>query len=476
MVVEVFDVTSRTRLDWLVFDEIWTNLKNHVDQEYGQIDGYLSRAVETAMREAIDEHRYARVEEKVQRLVETFDAKKTEDENSSFSPSEYSGKTRATVYVDKSLLARYKEFVDNSQYCYGVKLSHTLYYYLQGGRPASVAGQLDRVIEEIKREQDDSMSTTDEIVDRLGERFSRGEFLEAADAAGVGTKKYALEQYLPKILDRMDVYPHPGKPELFIPRESATIPETPDPGTLPYQTMDDGDKRLALKAGALRAAGESSSGYAKFTVADAVDVLDGRPRHSTVRPLLREIAAESTENGFVFDDDVPGLRVDRTEACAADYDNEAALEIVGWLADTTTPEETSEDSATSASKQPADDWVADAVDALEDLPEKALTNDSVIDNKIARAKHPDRFGDDVTADDIPDPGDLVADGDRERVLERLGIDTDSDSDTDSSVATEPEQPADRRDEARQQMDALLSAQPVADGGTPVDDRHLSDRD
>ncbi|MDS0284715.1 hypothetical protein [Haloarcula onubensis] len=425
-------MSSRTRLDWLVFDRIWTNLQNYVEYEYGQIDGYLSRAVETAMREAIDEHRYSPVEEKVRTLVDAVDAKKTGEDSSSFDPTEYCGKTRATVYVDKSLLARFKEYADNSQYSYGVKLSQTLLYHLEGGRPGSLAGQLDRAIEEIEREQDDSMTTAEKIADRLDEEFRLNDFLEAAEASGVGTDKYALEQYLPKVLDELDVYPHPVKTELFVPADSATIPETPDPGTLPYQAMDDADKRLALKAAALRKVGETSWGtMAKFSANDAVDALGGRPRHSTVRPLLEDIALDS--DGFVYDDDIPGLRVDRADAVRADYDNEAALAIVGWL---------DEDPSDAEPADDTDEWITEAADAtaesfdeggedLAQLPDHVV--DNVVTNRIAYA----RYSDEV--DEVEGPSDdvleRITDRERELVKDELGCSEDTSRSFDAELSS-----------------------------------------
>lgn len=127
------------------------------------------------------------------------------------------------------------------------------------------------------------------------------------------------------------MYPHPGNPERFIPRESSTIPSTPDPGLLPYHALDDTEKRLALKAAALRKVRDHSRTSVKFTVSDGIDALNGRPRHSTVRPLLQDIADEVDRNGFDYDADLPGLKVHAKQALASKSVNEDALIISGWL-------------------------------------------------------------------------------------------------------------------------------------------------
>jgi len=417
-------MTDRSRLDWFVYSQVWEQFVEYGQSEYGEDaegNGYLVRLIETAMREVLRNNRHAELEDKVHELVDLVGAKKTDldedaiDDEFEFSHQNYSEKTRVAKHVDTALLERWKAHADEFGETYGEHLSRTLAYFLWGGQPRTLTERVDRAIEEIERDQDDSMTTAEKIADRLDEEFRLNDFLEAAEASGVGTDKYALEQYLPKVLDELDVYPHPVKTELFVPADSATIPETPDPGTLPYQAMDDADKRLALKAAALRKVGETSTGMAKFSANDAVDALGGRPRHSTVRPLLEDIALDS--DGFVYDDDIPGLRVDRADAVRADYDNEAALTIVGWL---------DEEPSDAEPSDGTDEWITEAADAtaesfdengddIDKLPDHVV--DNVVTNKIARVRYSDEVPDEGPPDEVLE---RITDRERELVKDELG--------------------------------------------------------
>ena len=432
---------ERARLDWQLDSEVWSGVVEYGESEYGknaEKNGYLVRIIEQAMREVLEDNRLSELEEKVYALIDEVGAKKEDlddgelDDEHTYDTGAITSTTRVVKQVDAALLRRWKRFADQFSEPYGVLLSKHLSYFLWGGQPRTLTRQVDRALEEIERDQDDSMTTAEKIADRLDDKFRLQEFLEAAEAAGVSTKKYALEQYLPKVLDELDVYPHPVKTELFVPADSATIPETPDPATLPYQAMDDDDKRLALKAAALRKVGETSTGMAKFSANDAVDALGGRPRHSTVRPLLKDLALDS--DGFIYDDDVPGLRVDRADAVRADYDNEAALAIVGWL-----DEEPSDAEATA---EDTDEWITEAADAtaesfdedgedLNQLPEHVV--DSVVTNRIAYARYPD------DVDNVEGPSDAVleriTDRERELVKDELGCLEDTNRSFDAELSS-----------------------------------------
>jgi hypothetical protein len=435
---EVVWVSSRTRLDWLVFTPIWRRTREQVRSEHGEIDGYLSRTVETAMREAVGTHRHAAVEEKLQELVDVLGVKKT-GVTKTFSPSEYSDKTRAAVYVDKSLLARWKEHVDqSSQYGYGVALSKHLWYYLQGGVPEKLSGQVDRVLEEIERDQDTSLSTPERIADRLGESFTREEFLEAANAEGVTTGRYALREHLPAVLEQTGTYPHPNNSDRFIPKGSDTIPATPDPSTLPYQAMDDSDKQLVIKAAAVRRLNDcQGQGGVKFDAGDAVDALDGRPRRSTVRPLMERIADADPDNGFRYDSNAGELRFSRDDVVDASEVNHDALTLAldESVAKTDSGDSGPADQSTDADGEnietASDDVIAAAADrfaegTLEDLPEVVLRT------AIAKEKHPDRV--DPETDTIDEElKNRVTDGEIERVREHGTDDTTTPADVDDEL-------------------------------------------
>jgi len=377
----VWLVTGREQVDWLVFERVWSSVQDHVQEEFGETEGYLSRTVETAMRESIGEHRYEPVEQRVRDLVGNVGAEKTETTDvSTFTPTEYNEKTRIGVYVDEALLLKWKKHVDQHlQYSYGVALSQHLEYYLQGGRPASLANQLDRVINEIKQEDNESQTTAEEIIDQLDERFSLEEFHAAATNADVTTTKYAVSEYLPRVINEMDVQPLPTDNSRFFPISSNLVPEPPNPALLPYHAMTDDDKRLTLKIAAIKAAVDTDSEITTFGASDGVAALDGRPQHSTVRSLMRDLDHERIPNGISYDVETQELKIKYQKVEKSREDHEDALSIIARLRKADDSEREQDSTMTH--------WIGRAADLLDDLP--CDVGDPVINNKIARAKHSD---------------------------------------------------------------------------------------
>ena len=403
-------MTGRVQVDWLVFTRVWDGIREYVQAEFGETEGYLSRTVETAMRESIGEHRYEPVERKVRNLVAHVGAEKTGTSDvSTFAPTAYNEKTRIGVYVDKALLRKWKRHVDeHSQYSYGVALSQHLAYYLEGGRPASLVNQLDRVIDEIEADDEEPRSTAAAIINRLDERFSLEDFHAAARKAGVNTTEYALKQHLPRVIDEMEVAPLPSDNEMFVPKSSMLIPDVPNPALLPYHAMADDDKRLVIKIAAIKAAVDDGSETTTFSVSEGVTALGGRPQQSTVRALMRDLDPERIANGISYDDDRQSLIVKQWQVKEMRDDHNDALSIITRLRKADGLED-GQDSAVT-------DWVERAAELLADFPSDV--NDPVINNKIVRAKFPGEV------DDIEGPSpelrNRVTLADQMRVKEELG--------------------------------------------------------
>lgn len=460
----VVPMTSKTEVDLQVFTSVWDRTHEAANSEDAEIGDSVSSITERAMREAISRHRWAGVEEEALGLLEDLAAKKTGfdvglDEDDGWSPAEYSGKSRARPYVDEEVAREWRSLAEHSQYLLGEVLSKHLDYYLQGGRPETVAGQLERARAEIAREDSDK-SKAERIADRLGDSstraFTRAEFLEAAEAEGITTTKYALQEYLPGVLDLTDVHPAPANPDRFVPQDHSAIGEVPDPRNLPYHAMSEADQRLAIKTEALRMAKRGDFNKARFSASEGVDVLGGRPNHETVRARMREIAHESPDNGYRYDSDAGELCVLANDAQAANGDNEQALRILGLDADTDpAPAETDDDGDDGETDaDTVTDWVDRAADLLADLPPDVP--DPVIDNKIARARDPECVDE---GGQVPvEVAESVTDADRQCVKEYLGWADTTNSD-------------EIRQEATDELDCITATPETkavrTDGGQPL---------
>jgi len=441
-------MTERAIFDWHLFTPVWEEFVEYAEDRYGETaeeDGYLARLLERAMREPLQNNRHAELENKIHELVEAAGVKKTdlneEPDTFEFDPDHYYDKTRVVKQVDATVLRKWKRHADEfSGETYGEHLSRHLKLFLWGGQPRKLTERVDRVLEEIERDQDTSLSTPERIADRLDESFSREEFLEAASAEGVTTERYALREHLPAVLDETRTYPHPNNSDQFIPEDSDTIPEMPDPSTLPYQAMDDAEKQLVIKAAAVRRLNDcQGQGGVKFDINDAVTALDGRPKHATARALLQAIADDHPENGFRFDSNAGELRYSREAVLDSTEVNHDALTIA--LGEPTAktdaegggsaPESTRADEGTV--ERPSDAIIAAAADRfaaddLEDLPSVVLRT------ALAKEKHPDQV-DDETGTISEELKERVTPAEIERVREHGPDDAGEELDIDDELET-----------------------------------------
>jgi hypothetical protein len=308
----VVEVTDRDQLGWHVPESVYST-----HRDYAADEGYKShaRAVEDAMREFIDADDLAGVEHRVDDILDALPsndgAKKT---GRSLDGHTTSGETRkVNCRVDADLKAEFARHVrEEFDTRPGVALGYALQEHHDTGsrnRRQRIHDKLDAIQTTVEGMEATGRDKVDAIADQLGESFRLREFLDAAETVGVTTEKYAVEKYLPDVLDRTETVPHPGNPRVFIPRSSDTAPSNPNPANLPYYMMTDDDKRVGIQVAAVRKAW-SNGGRARLTVEEGVDALAGvgSPRHKTVRAAMRE-AGEY--DGFDYDDRETVLRVNQ---------------------------------------------------------------------------------------------------------------------------------------------------------------------
>jgi hypothetical protein len=328
---------ARVQLGVEVSAKVYDDLKNVAVDKYGETSGNVGRVVERALEEFLGTDRYDRVEDRLDDLLDRGDI---EVATGSAKETEIESRIRdgKTVQVGARVRPEMKERAKEQAREWDVPLydlvTRAFREYVHGGRADRLLDKLDRLeegIDEMAEDdgEDESKSTAERIADRVGDQFTVDDFQEATTAEGVTTEKYAVQEYLRDVLEITETGPHPENPSLFVSKDK--LPDHRDPSNLPYHAMTDAQKREAIKIDGIRQAVDSRSNLTRYTATDAVETLDGRPRATTVRPLMRDVAEESPENGFEYKPNESVLIVDPEQAQFADYDNENALSVLGLI-------------------------------------------------------------------------------------------------------------------------------------------------
>lgn len=306
-------------LDWRVPENEWDRFVDHVESEFGAVEGYLSREAELAMRQYYDGDGYDTLEETVDRLVraagrtpgDVADEKKSGSKTTDLSDQ---STTRVTVRVDEQIKEQFRVVADQSDHdTFGIAFARAIQAYRRGGRAARLEDKLDRVVddaEKILSELDSDSDTTKKerniakIKARLDEQFTESELeSEIHDVAGQGPRASdpTLREYKTVILEQMDVDPHPiteRNPEtddrVWLPEQDAReyAPENvPRVCYIGPDLLDREERvrRIVLTTG--RRAAKRSSGTVSVPLSQIRDeILDGELSKTKVRDLLDEVA------------------------------------------------------------------------------------------------------------------------------------------------------------------------------------------
>jgi len=307
-----------------------------VADEYGTSDSYAGFVLERELRAELGQGHVATVREAVEDLAESIDDTSREKDEDHSTPEYFSSRNGDTTVVryrvNEEIRAAIKERQSDAFRSAGEFVEAVMTRYAEtDGELVRIAETVNDLAEELAQQDADEMTTTDRIASRLDDTFTKQEFLDGAEKEGIGTKKYALEEYLPGVLDAKDVIPAPGAPETFVPRGSASDSGPIDPARLPYHAMSREEKRTAIKVEALRKLDQKPQRKLKLSPSEGCSILEGRPKASTVRSLFREIANETSDNGFWCDEGF--LKVSGKRAREAEWVNETALRIAGQLSD-----------------------------------------------------------------------------------------------------------------------------------------------
>jgi hypothetical protein len=315
---------DRTPVDWLVPRREWHAFIDYVREEFGEVEGYLGREAEMAMREYADEDRYHSVEETVDRLVQAAGRSPSDlGSDEKIRDLDTDDKERVQVRVDEQIKDEFREVAADANDPYGVVFAHALCEYRDGGRAGRMERKLDRVADDaeavLSEIEDGSESGTSvrqrrtiAICDQLKDDGFRDEELVEAitKVVGNGTRpsQPTIEDYRERIIDRLDLEPNPfveqnpSKGRVWMPadRVAEIAPDgQPRVARLPVEMLsrEERIRRLRLELGHLAA--QSKSGNARVTAsAVRTDVFDGE---LTTSETVAVMQAAANEAGFTFD-------------------------------------------------------------------------------------------------------------------------------------------------------------------------------
>lgn len=313
---EVVGVSSPVKLDWMVPKTEYDRFRSWVEAKHGRLSHYLGREAEAAMREYADADGYNGVEERVNRLIEASGRTLATVEKEKNPDEDFSETIRATPRVDPDVKDAFREVAKDSDDPMGVEFARAIRTHRQGGRAARLERKLDRVMDDaeallarVAGDSKKSMSkvevNTVAIADTLPKQFTDDELETTIMEVANVTSDPTINKYRRRVVERLDMEPHPDNPELWVPTVIAEefADGAPEECRQPVDILESEDraKRIQLEVGQL--AGLKSSGKCRVKASRIRDeVLDGAVAKSTTHDLMKTAAK------------APGIKVDESRS------------------------------------------------------------------------------------------------------------------------------------------------------------------
>jgi hypothetical protein len=324
-------MSDRVRIDWRVPAEEWSRFRSWVVDEYGSVEGYLGREAEAAMQEFADTDGYAKVEERVDRLVEAAGYTSGGSRKQKTRELE-DDRTRVTARVESGVKDEFREVARDDDDPYGVVFARAISAYMDGGRPARLERKLERVLDDAAALLSESSNESSEetlskverrtisICNRLGEEFHDDELTEAiSDVAG--ESEPTLRKYRERVAERKGVEPHPNVPDkLWVTHETAEsfYPDTPEVCRRPPSHLSRSEKRERLQLELGEVAANRSQKAASVSVNEARRTYFNQcVSESTVRSLMDSVS-QSAGWSLYEKNNSQYLGVDLSEVAADD--------------------------------------------------------------------------------------------------------------------------------------------------------------
>lgn len=396
------DEVKRIRVNVRVDKRVKEAFDEEIIETFGTLRPYAGIELEREIRSFLDRGDIADLETAVEELTTVFDLPDREKKIRRAQRNE----TMSVGYrISDDLRSELQIASEDGYRSFGRLVESIMYNYVTEGRIIQrLTEELKLFLESAQKTQSDSKGTksrrTQTIVATLDlhdrDTFDMADFEEALEAvSGIDAGTYARKEYLPRVLNKLNFTWDPKNPGRFIDRESYDVPDIRDLTAKPYFLMNREDKRIAIKIAAYRSA---TGQFSPFSIADATTVLQGRPKRSTVKALMQEIASSSP--GYEFSTTHNRLKVDSKVVVDSPEQN---IDVI-------------------AIEHSAENWIDSAVDSLLQLRKHVDHElrdfpDPVIDKKIAQAKYPELLTGDNRGDRAPP--EYLTQSDREKVLERL---------------------------------------------------------
>lgn len=213
------------------------------------------------------------------------------------------------------------------------------------------------------------------------DQFTTHDFNEAVEAVPkISPSDHIREEYMDRVLDELDAtWWSVSSSGVGVYTAADDVPPEAERDTRykPYLLMDDDDKRLAIKTGFY------TSNKRTYTVADALEALQNKPQHKTVRSLMRDIGSK---DGFKF---VSGSeRRGSGKEDILTINRKVAIDKHRDLARVVEAQQDDEaDSINAADKMDTDgtQWVQKVAESLPEGIVSSTNADAVIKNKIVQA-------------------------------------------------------------------------------------------
>jgi len=313
-------MSDRTKLDWMVPAEEWKRFCDHVESQFGSLEGYLGREAELAMREYIDGDRYAELEETIDRLVQAAGRTPRKASKEKISDLEGSDTTRVAVRVHPEIRQEFKQVASAGQQTLGVAFARSIQTYRDGGRAGRLIQKVNRIADDAEAllselDESDAESglskvkrNTIRICNRLNKQFTNDDLnREIHDVAGRGDRasEPTLEKYRDRVVDRLDVVPHPNKhDEVWVPEETAEqyAPDgIPRECHLPASVLDREERVRRIKLALGRRAKRRKNGFVSVQSNTIKSGILGNEVSKTTTINLMEQAANT--DGFRLNGD-----------------------------------------------------------------------------------------------------------------------------------------------------------------------------
>lgn len=330
---------------WNVYAKDWDGFKERVGELESRENDRLKRYhLHQAIDEYADEDAAAEVEEIIDEYVRAAGRRPADVTEKKIAVNQASSKRGETKQISRNIdVARrdaIKRIAAETDRDEGKVLSDALYEYRHGGRAARMKDKLQRIdgpiTEVLSAMSDDGGSSglnaverrTFSIAGRLNRGgFNRDELHDAIEAEGI-TSKQPTEEYVDRVLDRLDcvLHPNPDTTDVYIPIEQARdladrlgwpSPDAPAIDRLPYSHLSDDQKIEGVRITVARQAERSTGDTAALPV-DAIhkQVFDGRGSTRHIKRIIED-AAEAT--GFTCSvSSTSGKQLLKADASAVD--------------------------------------------------------------------------------------------------------------------------------------------------------------